>query len=92
MVEIGVGLTDNENLKQVRVSIATAFAKSFGNWKDLEVRDISGTTYQGTFSFLVPDTARAGYYQVSVRGRTYAEMEQKIQQYTSLFCNQDLRR
>ncbi len=67
VLELSVGISDNENLNQVRVRISTSFAKTFGDWKDLEVRDISGTNYQGTFSFVIPDTARAGYYQISTQ-------------------------
>ncbi|NEN24355.1 hypothetical protein G3O08_12650 [Cryomorpha ignava] len=68
VVKITVALSDNENLDQVRVRISPAFAKSFGDWKDLQVRDISGQTYEGSFSFVIPDTARSGYYQIVTQG------------------------
>lgn len=68
VLEISVSLSDNENLEQVRVRISPAFAKSFGDWKDLKVRDISGQTYEGSFSFVIPDTARSGYYQLEAQG------------------------
>lgn len=68
VLKITVSLADNENLNQVRVRISTAFAKSFGDWTDLQVRDISGQTYEGSFSFVIPDTARSGYYQIATQG------------------------
>ena len=68
LIEIHVGLSDNENLSQVRSGISPSFAKTFGDWKEVVVKQISGTQYEGTLSFTVPDTARAGYYQVTTRG------------------------
>lgn len=68
VIEIYVGLSDNENLSQVRSRISPSFAKTFGDWKDVSVKEISGTRYEGTISFTVPDTATAGYYQVTTRG------------------------
>lgn len=68
VIEIYVGLSDNENLSQVRSRISQAFSKSFGNWEAVVVKEISGAQYEGTLSFTVPDTAAAGYYQVTTRG------------------------
>lgn len=68
VLEITVALSDNENLEQVRVRISPAAAKTFGDWKDLKVRKISGQTYEGTFSFVIPDTARSGFYQINTQG------------------------
>src|SRR5690554_6069611 len=67
-IEIYVGLSDDENLSQVRSRISQSFSKSFGNWEAVVVKQISGTYYEGTLSFTVPDTATAGYYQVTTRG------------------------
>lgn len=68
VIHVQVSLSDNAALKQVRVRISQAFAKSYTQWEALSVRDISGTSYQGTFSFIVPDSATAGYYQISTQG------------------------
>lgn len=68
VIEIHVGLSDNENLSQVRSKISPSFAKSFGDWEAVVVKQISGTQYEGMLSFIVPDTASAGYYQVTTRG------------------------
>ncbi len=68
VITIDVGMRDNENMNQVRVRIQSAFSKSFGEWEAVEIREVSGQSYQGSFSFTVPDTAQAGYYQYSVQG------------------------
>ena len=68
VIEIYVGLSDNENLSQVRSRISQSFSKSFGNWEAVVVKQISGTHYEATLSFTVPDTATAGYYQVTTGG------------------------
>lgn len=68
VLNIDVSVSDNAALTQVRVRISQAFAKSFGEWEDLQVRDISGTSYQGTFSFVIPDSAQAGYYKIATQG------------------------
>ena len=68
VIEINVSLSDNENLSQVRSRISQSFSKSFGNWEVVVVKQISGTQYEGTLSFIVPDTATAGYYQVTTSG------------------------
>lgn len=67
VVELNLSVSDNENLNQVRVRIAPAFAKSFGDWKAIQIREISGQAYSGSFSFVIPDTARSGYYQISAQ-------------------------
>lgn len=72
VINVQVSLSDNAALNQVRVRISQAFAKSFTQWDALSVRDISGTFYQGTLSFIVPDSATAGYYQIATQG---ADME-----------------
>lgn len=60
--------TDNENLGQVRLRVQEAFDKSnFGFWYILDVTDISGTNFESTLSFDVPDSALAGYYEVAVQ-------------------------
>lgn len=68
VLEITVVLSDNENLEQVRSRISPAFAKTFGDWSDLKVIDISGQNYHGSISFVIPDTARSGYYQIATQG------------------------
>lgn len=68
VIEIHIVLSDNENLSQVRSKISPSFAKTFGDWKAVSVKQISGTQYEGILSFTVPDTATAGYYQVATRG------------------------
>ena len=72
VINVQVSLSDNAALNQVRVRISQAFSKSYTQWSALSVRDISGTFYQGTFSFIVPDSATAGYYQIATQG---ADME-----------------
>ena len=67
VLELALAFSDNENLNQIRVRIAPAFAKSFGDWKTTQIREISGQSYNGSFSFVIPDTARAGYYQISAQ-------------------------
>lgn len=67
VLEIQFAVSDNENLGQVRSRISQAFAKSFGDWKDVVVKPISGEVYSGVISFAVPDTARAGYYQIATQ-------------------------
>lgn len=68
VINVHVSLSDNAALNQVRVRISQAFAKSYTKWDELSVRDISGNSYQGTFSFIVPDSATAGYYQITTQG------------------------
>ncbi|HKL02822.1 MAG TPA: DUF4625 domain-containing protein [Cryomorphaceae bacterium] len=64
---ISVWATDNEDLGQVRIRIREAFSKSFGAWEALRVINISGNTLNSTFALTVPDTALAGYYEVSTQ-------------------------
>lgn len=68
VINVQVSLSDNSALSQVRVRISQAFAKSYSQWQEMTIRDISGTFYQGTFSFIVPDSATAGYYQIATQG------------------------
>lgn len=68
VIRIDVGLRDDENMNQVRVRIEPAFSKSFGQWETVQIREVSGLSYQGSFMFTIPDTAAAGYYQYSVQG------------------------
>lgn len=64
---VSVSATDNEELGQVRMRIREAFSKSFGAWQVLRVVDVSGNTLNRTFTFPVPDSALAGYYEVSTQ-------------------------
>ncbi len=64
---VSVSGRDNEELGQVRTRIREAFAKSFGFWEFIEVRDLSGSTFTTNFSYSVPDTALAGLYEISVQ-------------------------
>lgn len=66
-LQVSVSATDNEELRQVRMRIREAFSKSFGAWQVLRVVDISGNTLNRTFTFPVPDSALAGYYEVSTQ-------------------------
>lgn len=67
VIDVDVAVTDNEALNQLRIRISPAFTKSFGEWEALKIRSISGISYAGTFSFIVPDTALAGYYQIATQ-------------------------
>lgn len=66
-LEVNVSGRDNEELGQVRSRIRQAFAKSFGFWEFIEVRDLSGSTFTTNFSYSVPDTALAGLYEISIQ-------------------------
>lgn len=66
-LEIAVSGRDNEELGQVRTRIREAFAKSFGFWEFVQVRDLSGSTFSTTFVYPVPDSAFAGLYELSVQ-------------------------
>jgi len=66
-LEISVSGRDNEELGQVRTRIREAFAKSFGFWEFVQVRELSGSTFTTAFLFPVPDTALAGLYELSVQ-------------------------
>ncbi len=72
VMNLQVSLSDNASLNQVRVRISQAFSKTFTHWDELSIRDISGTSFQGTFSFVVPDSVTAGYYQIATQA---ADME-----------------
>lgn len=67
VVEVHVQLADDENLNQVRSKISQAFAKSFHDWSQAVVKPISGKKYEGVLTFVVPDTAKAGYYQLATQ-------------------------
>ncbi|MCA1762748.1 MAG: hypothetical protein LC664_07135 [Flavobacteriales bacterium] len=64
---VSVSATDNEEFGQVRVRIREAFSKSFGAWRVTRIEDISGATVNRNFAFAVPDSALAGYYEVSAQ-------------------------
>ncbi len=64
---VQVSGTDNLELNQVRLRLEENFSKSFGFWKFVEVRDISGTSFSTNFKYIVPDTALAGLYEVSIQ-------------------------
>lgn len=66
-LEVNVSGRDNEELNQVRSRVRQAFAKSFGFWEFVEVRDLSGSTFTTTFLYSVPDTALAGLYEISIQ-------------------------
>jgi len=66
-LEVTVSGRDNEELGQVRSRIRQAFAKSFGFWEFVEVRDLSGSTFTTNFLYPVPDTALAGLYEISIQ-------------------------
>ena len=67
LLEIEVGVTDNEALVQLRLRMEEAFSKSFGHWEWNRIDDISGQSYFSTYAFQVPDSALAGYYEVSLQ-------------------------
>lgn len=64
-LEVSVSAGDNEELNQIRVRVDEAFSKSFGFWKLIDVRNVSGTTYSSTLTYMIPDTTLAGLYEVS---------------------------
>jgi hypothetical protein len=66
-LSIQVSGTDNLELNQVRLLIEPAFSKSFGFWKILEIRDISGSSFNTDFRYTVPDSALAGLYELSIQ-------------------------
>lgn len=65
LLEIFVGVTDDEALSQMRIRISSSFSKSFGEWRDVRVDDISGTSFQKTYQFAIPDTSQAGLYSAA---------------------------
>ncbi|MCZ4409248.1 hypothetical protein O3Q51_10525 [Cryomorphaceae bacterium 1068] len=66
-LQVSVSGRDNEELGQVRSRIREAFAKSFGFWEFVEVRDLSGSTFTANFLYPVPDSALAGLYEISIQ-------------------------
>ena len=65
--QVSVSGRDDEELNQVRIRIRQAFSKNFGFWELVEVRDISGGSFSTNFIYLIPDSALAGLYEVSVQ-------------------------
>ncbi len=66
-LNISVELSDNEDLNQVRLRVRNAFAKNFGAWGLVRIDDISGTSFERNYMFLVPDSALSGYYSVALQ-------------------------
>lgn len=60
-------VSDNLELEQVRARIKAEFAKGYGEWKIIRIDDINGAKYSGQMSFIVPDTALAGLYSLSLQ-------------------------
>ncbi len=67
LLEVQVGVSDNEDLSQIRFRVEESFAKSFGHWRMTQIDDIGGRSYVRNYAFQVPDSALAGYYAVSVQ-------------------------
>jgi hypothetical protein len=65
LLEISVGVADDEALSQMRVRINSSFSKSFGEWREVRVDDISGTSFQKIYQFVIPDSSMAGLYSAA---------------------------
>lgn len=65
IVTAKVAVSDNQELKQIRILIFTDFAKNFGGWREVLVEDVGGRYWEASYDFVVPDTALAGLYGLS---------------------------
>jgi hypothetical protein len=67
LLEVGVNVSDNENLGQLRLRVQQAFNKNFGAWAELRIIRLEGLADSYTYSLTLPDSALAGYYVVFVQ-------------------------
>lgn len=66
-LELDIEVADDEELNQMRIRIREAFAKSFGHWELIDIIDLQGLSHSATYPFVLPDTALAGLYEVSLQ-------------------------